>query len=484
MSNLAIEEKIKKIRQDLYNFNLGGQGSLEKYLEDNRELQYSELESILKSDSPEGQKSLLKGSQSAEDLNSHEDLDKSPRVIKYNPESTANYNEFTLNRNQNLSIKEIELVKQNQSLQVSLNESRSKYLKMLADKDERISYLEHKLKRTESELMYLNQGKNNMEELKSSTRDLKHKAEELDSERVSLAKENFQLQQRLLEIQKELTAIETHSFGAIEENKKLKAENFKYSKKLEEMNRENDMLYKNLNSHKPNPHRSSSSCISPKKLKSPRFTRKASLSESSKKNVSEDEKTERKGRSPSVKSRTSKIPRPKSKSKDLRLDFSHSVTCKLIKQIMLLFSADSPNLLLPLIKSSIQDNKSLTHYKDFLQKVQVMITSNSPPNTFKTPPGTKACLKWIKRLVKEYLQLKKSSNNSIEKKILDVLKSGLNSNTYEDIVKSISKLLVENERLLTILSKVKKGYSMNNAASLEDLEREIEIRTKFKINET
>ena len=79
----------------------------------------------------------------------------------------------------------------------------------------------------------------------------------------------------------------------------------------------------------------------------------------------------------------------------------------------------------------------------------------------------------FKRLIKEYLNLKKKTDHFVELKILDVLKAGLNSNSYDDIPRGISKLLVENEKLLQILSKVKRGLRLENNISIEDLEKEI-----------
>lgn len=76
----------------------------------------------------------------------------------------------------------------------------------------------------------------------------------------------------------------------------------------------------------------------------------------------------------------------------------------------------------------------------------------------------------------EYLDLKKKSDGFIEKKILDVLKTGLNSNSYEDILKGISRLLVENQQLLSILRKVKKCYQIDANLSLDELDKEIEAR--------
>ena len=162
MSDSAIEEKIRKIRQDLYDFNICGQSSLEKYLGDNR-LQYKELENR-RSVSPELYSSRLRSSYSAENLN-FDDFGKSPKFFKDEPESTGNYKEFTLQKEE--SAKEKQLAKYNQELLSSLNESQSKYLKMLTEKDERILYLEQKLKKAENEIKNFTQ-RNNLEEMKGN----------------------------------------------------------------------------------------------------------------------------------------------------------------------------------------------------------------------------------------------------------------------------------------------------------------------------
>ena len=466
MSDVTIEEKIRKIRQDLYNFNLGSQTSLEKYLEDNRRLQYSELESPRKSHSPDQMRSGLRSSHSAEHLSISDEYEITPQFVKYNPDSTANYKEFTLNKDKKNTEKhnEKDLIEYNQSLLLSLGESKSKYIKMLAEKDERIMYLEQKLKRSDSELIFYKQGRNNLEELKSSTRHLNSKANELDAERLNLAKENTQLHQKLLVFENEFNSIAAEAHKLQEVNLKLQSENSKALRHNQELTKENEILYKTLKSKKKclSRGRTISTSYSPKKCKTPKYPRKISLGEFSRRNpLSEDEKTERKGRSPS-----NRIPRPQSISKLLKSDLNNPTSCKLIKDIMGLYSTESPTSLISMIKTNIQDSKSCLQYRDFIQSVQKIILANSPPNTFKNPPGLQASIKWIKRLVKEYLGLKRQTGSFMEKKILDVLKSGLNSN--------ISKLLVENERLLQVLSKIKRSFRLASNVSIEELERVIE----------
>ena len=476
MSDFTIEDKIKKIRQDLYNFNSGGHMSLEKYLEENRELKFNELESPYEFHSPEYEQNKLRNSQSAENLKRSEEIENSPYALKYNPEIITKDKDFTINNKGKKNMdnnKDKEIIEYNQALLESLSQNKSKYLQRLADKDNIIAILEKKLRRTESELAYSHQGNTNIEELKSSTRDLKYKADELDVERMSLVKENSQLHQKLLKIEKELNIIASESYQAKEENARLKSENARFSRKLEEITKENEILYKTINERQAKNKTQSAGSYSPRRNKSPNYEGKICLRDSKRNHLSDDEKTERKNRSPSLTNRLSKIPRPRSRSKEYKNDTNHPTSCKILKEIMNLYSVNTPTLLISLIKSCLQDVKTLSQYKDFSIKIQKVIIANSPPSTFKNPPGLQASLKWIKRLIKEYLNLKKKTDHFVELKILDVLKAGLNSNSYDDIPRGISKLLVENEKLLQILSKVKRGLRLENNISIEDLEKEI-----------
>ena len=395
MSEFSIEEKIRKIRQDLYNFNLGGNGSLEKYLEVNTELKFSELESPYKANIAEYEKIGLKSSHSAENLQKFEDFDGSPNFLKYNPESTANYQEFTLNKENKLN-NDKELSDYNHALLASLNINKSKYLQMLADKEDKISILEQNLRKTEAELNYYKQGKANIDEFKSSTNDLKCKADDLDIERVNLVKENSQLHQKLSKIENDFNCLTIDSYNLKEENLKLRNENTGITRKLAEISKENELLYKTLKEkQKINKKKSKSESCSPKKYKSPRYSGKIDLNESNKRNhFSDEEKTERKIRSPSIlNNRLSKIPRPRSKSKEYKKELSHSTSCQILKEIMNLYSIDSPTLLISLIKSGLQDLKTFPQLKSFSTKIQNIIVSNSPPNTFKTSPGLKSSIK-------------------------------------------------------------------------------------------
>ncbi|OMJ75347.1 hypothetical protein SteCoe_25544 [Stentor coeruleus] len=471
MSETAIEEKIRKIRQDLYNFNIGEQSSLDLYLAENHELKFSELESPYRLSSPENKRTSLKNSQSPENIKSPERLKSSQKFLPKNFDSTANYKEFTISKELNFaqSQKEGDLMKLNQELIESLAQEKEKYLRIIAEKDEKIAFFNQRLKRAESDLNVLKQGYPGIESLKSSAHEFLTKTEDLDIEKSNLIKENLYLKSQISQLEKDH---QSKSSTIIDENTKLKSEKSRYIRKYDEIKKENEILYKTLQDYKCN--RNSSTSCSPKKSISPGHYRKISLKDFNKKNpFSDDEKTERKNRSPSVK-KTGYPPRSKSREKNYEI--GHLTSCKIVKELMSLYSIDSPALVISLVKSSLQDSQNLQIYKDFTTNIQKIITSNSPPNTFKTPPGLKTSIKWVKRLIKEYLALKLQGLSQNEKKILDVLRAGLNTHNNEDIPRAISKLLVENERLLVILSKVKKAFKLGHNISLEGLEKEINAR--------
>ncbi|OMJ91749.1 hypothetical protein SteCoe_5650 [Stentor coeruleus] len=417
MSETAIEEKIRKIRQDLYNFNLGEQSSLDLYLAENRELKFSELESPYRLSSPENVRNSFKNFQSTGDLKNSEGLRSSKNFLQKNFDSTGNYKEFTLSKEIKFaqSQKEGDLMRSNQELVENLAQEKEKYLRIIAEKDEKIALFHQRLKKAESDLNVLKQGCSDIQSLKSSAREFLTKTDELDSEKSSLIKENLSLKSRISNLEKDLKSYKSESSTIINENTKLKSEKSRYIRKYEEIKKENEILHKTLQDYKRN-HNPSTNC-SPKKSISPGHYRKISFNK--KTLFSDDEKTERKSRSPSVK-RTGFPPRSKSREKDYEI--GHLTSCKIIKELMSLYSVDSPALVISLVKSSLQDSQSLQVYKEFIINIQKIITSNSPPNTFKNPPGLKIAIKWIKRLIKEYLELKFQGLSPTEKKILDVLR--------------------------------------------------------------
>ncbi|OMJ87302.1 hypothetical protein SteCoe_10987 [Stentor coeruleus] len=473
MSDTAIVEKIRKIRQELYNFNLDDQESSENYIVGGLDIKIPDLNSDYFLSSPDYDHYCMKNSQSAESFKTPDDFCPSPVVIGKG-QDIEKYDLPLIRDIKNIQGKNDELgIRKCSELEEKLERANENYMKIISEKDEKIASLQVKFQRAEYDLNLLKQNSSEIESLKSSTQDLLNKNHSLDIEKSALAKENSLLKSQISDINKTLQALENKYISSQEENIKLKSDKTIQIKKYEEIKNQNEILYKTIQNYKKNKNFSTNS--SPRKHRSPLHTRKTSLKTYPRKNsLSEDEKTERKVRSPSVKKNYGHPPRSKSRDKDY--ETNHFTCCKVIKDIMSLYNIESQNLLVSMVRSSIQEGETLKLYKDFAKKVQKIVVSNSPPNAFKNVPGLKSMVKWVKRLVKEYLGMKSSCGGLPEKKILDVLKNGLNILSNDDIPKAISRLLVENERLLVILSKVKKAYKLGSNTSLEDLEKEITVR--------
>ena len=133
----SIDEKIKKIRQDLYGFNIAQNESFEKYLEGHDHLKDCDPEDQFYMVFPE--ENVLKSSQSAKDLALLDDFDSFSRPGKRNFDSTANYQEFTLsNENKQISsMKKSELAVKVQELSSSLDEHKEKYMRLINEKNDK-----------------------------------------------------------------------------------------------------------------------------------------------------------------------------------------------------------------------------------------------------------------------------------------------------------------------------------------------------------
>lgn len=465
MSESKIQEKIQKIRQELNNFSLTDQNSIDMYYKNTIN---PESSSILNLAIPEDSKMSPIMLSSQKFLN-RELLFKNPSETELKESGLEN---FLKNDGQIFqSVKEQELVKHNKKLLLNLNETRAYYIQALAEKDDLIAKYREKLSRDENDMRNLKQGYLNIEDLKDSTRKLISESDKVEKEKIALSKENKSLKEKLEKAEEEFKKIK-ENFAVLEDQcKGLVASNSKNLTKIEELKKENEFLYKALNKGKL----SRNSSFSPIKgfagstrlVKSGFMVKKSGFG-------SDGERTERKSSSPFC--RSGKVRSASRGKNDANPDSSHLTTCKIVKEIMTHFSLSSANLIIPHFKSLTEDQKSYKHFQDFFVKTQKIITQNSPPNSFKSAPNAKQSLLWIKRLIKEYLELKNTAIPSNNAKILEILQAGLNSKNVDDIPKAISKLLVENEKLLRILDKVKRILKFGVNTTLDEIDKELELR--------
>ena len=471
MSESKIQEKIQKIRQELNNFSLSEQNSLDMYCKNTLEpgRQDFESSSIINLGIPEDSKL------SPIMLSSQKFLNKD--FLFKNQSDTelkeSGLEHFLKNDGQLFqSVKEQELIKHNKKLLLNLHETRAYYIQALAEKDDLIVKYREKMSKDDSDMKNLRHGYLNIEDLKDSTRKLISESDKIEKEKHSLNKENRVLKEKLEKAEEEFRKIK-ENFAVLEEQcKGLIANNSKSLRKIEELKKENEFLYKALNKDKKISRNSSFSPI--KGLGSSTRIRKSGLMVKKPGFGSDGERTERK--SPSPFTRSCKFRSTSGSKKDPNSDSSHLTTCKIVKEIMTSLSLSSATLIIPQLKSMVEDLKSFKPFKAFFQKMQKIVCQNSPPNTFKSAPTSKHSLMWIKRLIKEYLDLKSGEVSPSNSKILDVLKAGLNTKNTDDIPKAISKLLVENEKLLKILEKVKGILKLGANTTLDEFDRELELR--------
>ena len=467
MSENGIKEKILKIRQELENFSLSDQNSIDMYYRKTYEPANLDPESssIINLAIPEDSKlsPIQQGSQKFLNrdyfFKTHSETDLKEAGLEGLSMKTDMFH----------SIKEQELAKHNKKLLANLHESRAYYIQLIAEKDDLIAKYREKIYKDENNINNLKRGCMNIEELKDSTRKLITESDKIEKEKEVLIHENKSLKEKIFKIENEFEKIEENFLALQKKFDEITKINGKKETKIQELKKENEFLYKTLGNGKktsrnpsfsPSKHLAFSSGLG----KSSSFGRRTAI-------LTENEKTDRTC-SPLVRSR-----RSRSSSKPRAPSSSHTTTCKIVKTIQSLLSLKSASEIIPEIQSlssQLSLHKSLT--QNFC-KLQSLITQNSPPNTFKSPPAAKVCTSWVKRLVKEYHDLKSSTLPISHSKILNILKSGLSTSNIEDIPKAISKLLVENEKLLKIVEKVKKILKCGPGTSLEEFENELELRS-------
>lgn len=155
---------------------------------------------------------------------------------------------------------------------------------------------------------------------------------------------------------------------------------------------------------------------------------------------------------------------------------------KIVRELMTEFCVDNPSLLIPSAKSALHDLKNQSQNKKLVERIRTLIIDCSPPGTFEKNPSLKKVWKWIRRLIEEYLQMKKKwDQNETQKEIMSRLKKALGIEKIEEIPRSLTKLLAENENLLLILNKVKAVFRLSKLyldtkVNLQELEKEIDKR--------
>ncbi|CAG9317805.1 unnamed protein product [Blepharisma stoltei] len=186
-----------------------------------------------------------------------------------------------------------------------------------------------------------------------------------------------------------------------------------------------------------------------------------------------------------LREKSPKLPRirPRSENRERKHELSPSKNLdsqkctEIIRELMNEFSVNSPSSLLSNAKLLLHDTKAQSQQRKLVERLKKLIMDYSPPEIYEKNPSLKTIWKWIRRLTEEYIQLKKKNNQNIsEKEILSKLKKTLCIENTDEIPRSLTKLLADNENYMVILNKVKAALKLNTRISIQELEKEIEKR--------
>ncbi|CAG9329947.1 unnamed protein product [Blepharisma stoltei] len=88
-------------------------------------------------------------------------------------------------------------------------------------------------------------------------------------------------------------------------------------------------------------------------------------------------------------------------------EISSSTMRKIIGQLIRALKVESSDQIVSACQKVIKEAKITNDSKEFYKNVVILILEYSPPNSLSKLPSVKSVLKWLKRLIKEYLWLKK-----------------------------------------------------------------------------
>jgi hypothetical protein len=175
-------------------------------------------------------------------------------------------------------------------------------------------------------------------------------------------------------------------------------------------------------------------------------------------------------------------PNPK-KDKEV-CTLSQAALKRLITELMKEFNVETTSAIITCIKDQQKQVKSHTKWKDFIDKITSLVIECSPPGTFDKTPTLKRIWRWIRRLIEEYLYIKKEQemSNNYRNLLLSIAKD-LNTAYPEDLPSAISKLRLELLDHKDFLERLKQVLWLGNCntdprVSMRDIEEEIKRKAR------
>ena len=140
------------------------------------------------------------------------------------------------------------------------------------------------------------------------------------------------------------------------------------------------------------------------------------------------------------------------------------------------------------ILSRIQELQEHSKTNDkFVNSILELVERCSPGGYFEGRPTPKQAWRWIKRLMEEYMTIKKEgrdSEGSSDQEVLRVVMDYLMVDDIGEISIKLRNVLVESNLMKRVISKIKMIHNFERVTSLQDLERRLESIINFRTNES
>ena len=150
----------------------------------------------------------------------------------------------------------------------------------------------------------------------------------------------------------------------------------------------------------------------------------------------------------------------------IRRDKSHHSRHHLMKELMKLLELTQPEDLLPCVESLCKHHKQHAQTLDFIQRFQVIVTACSPPAAFTEPPTLPQMWKWVRRLVEEYMRVRKTD----AEEVLGQMRMLLRAKTNEEVVRCATRQTADWQSMSTVMEKLKMVLGLGPKVGLEAID--------------
>lgn len=161
-----------------------------------------------------------------------------------------------------------------------------------------------------------------------------------------------------------------------------------------------------------------------------------------------------------------------------------SFTSRILRDIVVELEIENIGDIISRIKEVQEHSKA---NDKFVDSILELVNRCSPAGYFERKPTPKQAWRWIKRLMEEYMNIKKDNRETDESTEQEVLRETMDFLMVDDVGEISNKLrnvLVENNLMKRVVNKIKSIHHLEKITSIQELERRLETATSMKGNGT